>query len=214
MQFLNVGPGYAYTVRGNPELEPETAFNLTAGVEWSDGPAYLRGQVFRNRFDDFIETRLAGDSSGVTVYTYGNIANGFTRGLELEAGWSARGLDAEASYAWLEARDEETDLPLLERPTHSGRVSVEYALPFGLRSAVTGVYTGAAPVQRTETGTIGRDAYLRWDVRLIQPIRSGLDLSLGGRNLGGAVPDNWPGFTGRHLYVTIGWAVSGARSQP
>jgi outer membrane receptor for ferrienterochelin and colicins len=86
MEFLNVGPAIGYTVRGNPDLRPEVSRNLTASVEWAAARSYLRVQAFENRFDDFIETRAVGDSSGVTIYTYGNVDDGFTRGGEIEAG--------------------------------------------------------------------------------------------------------------------------------
>src|SRR5690606_25446221 len=110
-----------YTVRGNPDLRPEGSTNLSLGVEWSGGSHYLRGQGFHNRFDDFIETAIVGDSAGMEVYSYGNIADGFTRGLEVEGGLTRAGTRVEAGYAYLQAEDERTGEPLLGRPAHSAR---------------------------------------------------------------------------------------------
>lgn len=208
MDFLNLGAGTGYTVQGNPGLGPETSTNLSLGAEWAAGPGYLRGQLFHNRFDNFIETRLAGDSSGITYYTYGNIADGFTRGAEVEGGINHGSLRAEAGYGYLEARDSGTDEPLLGRPTHSGRLSLEYALPVGPRAALVGVYTGATPVRRTEAGLVERDGFLRFDLRLAQALPRGLELSLGARNLFDARPEEWPGFSGRHLYFGLGWRTA------
>jgi len=208
MEFLNLGAGTGYMVRGNPELRPETSTNLSLGAEWIAGPAYMRGQLFHNRFEDFIETRLAGDSSGITFYTYGNIAHGFTHGAELEAGVTRGGLRVEAGYGYLEARASGTGAPLLGRPAHSGRLSLEYALPAGPRAALSGVYTGQTPVRRTGTEVIERDGFLRFDARLSQALARGLELSLGARNLFDARPEEWPGFTGRHLYVGLGWRMA------
>ncbi|MEW5926049.1 MAG: TonB-dependent receptor [Gemmatimonadota bacterium] len=205
MEFLNLGAGTGYTVRGNPDLRPETSTNLSLGAEWSAGTGYLRGQLFHNRFEDFVETRLAGDSSGVAFYTYGNIADGSTRGAELEAGVSRGGLRAEAGYGYLDARESGTDAPLLGRPAHSGRLSLEYALPGGPRTALSGVYTGETPVRRTEAGVVERDGFLRFDARIAQALPRGIELSLGARNLFDARPEEWPGFTGRHLYLGLGW---------
>lgn len=210
MEFLNVGPGYGYTVRGNPALQPETSTNLSLGAEWSPGRVFLRGQFFQNRFDDFIETQLAGDSSGITVYTYGNIADGFTRGLEVEGGLTWGGLRAEAGYGYLQAEDAGTGQALLGRPRHSGRASLEAPLPLALRGALTGVYTGATPVRRTDVGVVERDSFLRFDLRLARALPGGLELALGARNLFDTQPDEWPGFTGRHLYLGIGWRTAGA----
>lgn len=208
MEFLNLGSGTGYAVRGNPQLRPETSTNLSLGAEWAQGPAYLRGQLFHNRFEDFIETRLAGDSSGITLYTYGNVADGFTRGAEVEAGVAFAGVRAEAGYGWLRARDSRTGEPLLGRPAHSGQLSLEYGARRGPRVALTGVYTGETPVRRTETGVAERGAFLRFDARLAQALPRGLRLSLGARNLFDARPAEWPGFTGRHLYLSLGWRTA------
>ena len=105
---LNVGPGFGYVVRGNPDLQPESSRNVSGSMEWAVDRVYLRAQAFHNRFRDFIETREVGDSSGVTVFTYGNIDDGRTRGLELEAGTTWRGLRAEAGWGWLTAERAET----------------------------------------------------------------------------------------------------------
>jgi outer membrane receptor for ferrienterochelin and colicins len=208
MEFLNLGAGTGYTVRGNPALQPETSTNLSLGAEWASSQVFLRGQLFHNRFDSFIETRLAGDSSGVTVYSYGNIADGFTRGAEIEGGMSRGALRVEAGYGWLQARQSATDEPLLGRPAHSGHVALEYAFGKGPRAALTGVYTGETPVRRTEAGTVDRDSFLRFDASIAQSLPQGIELSLGARNLFDARPEEWPGFAQRHLYLTLGWDMA------
>ena len=69
----------------SPMGSSETAGGAAAlGVEWSNANLYLRGNGYANRFDDFIETRLVGDSSDIAVYTYDNVNDGFTRGVELD----------------------------------------------------------------------------------------------------------------------------------
>ncbi len=210
MEFLNVGPGFAYTVRGNPELRPEESTNLSLGAEWARGTVYLRAQGFHNRFGDFIETELAGDSSGVDVYTYGNVDHGSTRGVELEGGLTRGALRLEGGYAFLRAEHAGTGQPLLGRPAHSGRVSLEHPLPLGVRAALSGTYTGDAPVQRTDDGAaLERGGFLRFDLRLARGLPGGLELSLGARNLLDAHPELWPGYAGRHLYLGIGWQASG-----
>jgi len=208
IDFLNATPGLTYAVRGNPALRPESSESLTLGAEWAGPRAYLRAQAFHTRFDDFIETVLVGDEGGVTVYTYGNVADGRTSGAELQGGASWGGLRAEAGYSWLDTEDQSTGLPLLGRPAHSGRLSLSHALPAGLRASLAGVYTGAAPVLRDEAGKVTeRDGYLRMDGRVAYALPRGLELSLGADNLLGDRPEGWPGFTGRHLYLTLGWSA-------
>lgn len=205
MEFLNIGPGFGYTVRGNPDLGPETSRNVSAGIEWAGEHVYLRAQVFDNRFDDFIETQAVGDSSGITVFTYGNIEDGWTRGAELEAGLTWRAVRAELGYSLLRAERADTGEPLLGRPQSSGRASLAYAHPVGLRATATGVFTGETPMQRTAAGTEWRDGFLRFDLRLAQELPGGFDLSVGLDNVLDERPADWPGFTGRRFYTGLSW---------
>ena len=86
MEFLNLVAGAGYTVRGNPDLKPEGSTNFSIGAEWSGGSSFVRGSMYHNELDDFVETRLASDSSGISMFTYGNIATGWTRGGDVEVG--------------------------------------------------------------------------------------------------------------------------------
>lgn len=208
IDFLNATPGLTYAVRGNPRLQPEASRTLSFSAEWAGERAYVRANGFHTRFDDFIETTLVGDEGGVTVYTYGNVANGRTSGVEVQGGATAGGLRAEAGYAWLTTEDDATGLPLLGRPSHSGRLALSHALPVGLRASVAGVYTGATPVLRSEAGVVTeREGHLRMDGRVAMALPRGLEVAVGADNLLGDRPAGWPGFTGRHVYVTLGWAA-------
>ena len=212
MEFLNIGPGFGYTVRGNPDLRPEVSRNVTASVEWAGSRTYLRVQAFENRFDDFIETRAVGDSSGVTVYTYGNVDDGFTRGGEVEAGVTRDGWRIEGGYSVLRAERTKTGEPLLGRPERSIRGTVSYANPSGFRFSVTGVHTGETAMARTEAGTEWRDPFTRLDGRAVKDLPGGFELVAGIDNLFDQRVEEWPGFTGRHLYTSISWRAAGDAS--
>lgn len=212
MAFLNVGPGFAYAVRGNPDLKPETSRNVTASAEWAGDRFYVRAQGFRNTFDGFIETRLVGDSSGVSVYTYENVEHGYTAGGEVEAGLTWRGWRGEASYSRLTAKDQATGEALLGRPKESGSLSVAYARPSGLRATVRTTFTGPTAMERTEHGVSWRDSFLRSDVRVSQSLPRGMSLSGGINNVFDEVSPEWPGFTGRHVYLGLSLSV-GRRDQ-
>lgn len=211
LDFTNDGAGYA--VRGNPELRPERSTNVTAGAEWMGDRAYLRGQLFWNELHDFIETRPLSSTESFTVYTYGNIDRGRTRGIEVESGLLLGALRADVSWAGLDARDARTSQSLLGRPRHSGRVSLGYALAFGLRLGVTGTYTGRTPMQRDEQSVVTseRDAFARMDVRLAQRLPLDLELTLGADNLFDARPDEWAEHVGRQLYLGLAWRAEGGR---
>jgi outer membrane receptor for ferrienterochelin and colicins len=212
LQFLNTGPGFGYTVRGNPDLGPETSNNLTASVEWTGSTTYLRLQGFHNEFDDFIETRAVGDSANVSIFTYGNVDSGFTRGLEMEGGLAFGGWRVESGLALLEAENRDTGEILLGRPELSARATLSHARPGGLRIALTGVHTGETPMRRTEEGVVmWREAFTRFDVRLAQDLLGGLRLVAGVDNVLDQVVAEWPGFVGRQFYTSLSWQAGGQR---
>ncbi|HEX2165645.1 MAG TPA: TonB-dependent receptor [Longimicrobiales bacterium] len=206
MEFLNTGAGAGYRVRGNPDLRPETSNNVSGSIEWSGDRLYSRVQLFYNRFDEFIETREVPDDGDITLFEYGNIDDGETYGAELELGATWGGLSAEAGYSWLRALNRATGDALLGRPTHSARTSLAYALPFGLRASLSGVYTGATPTTRTDDGAVvTRAALTRFDVRASQALPRGFELSAGLDNVLDATLAGYPGFLGRQMYVGLTW---------
>jgi len=207
MSFLNIGAGFGYEVRGNPDLAPENSQNLTFGVEWSEATRYVRVQGFYNRFDDFIQNVLVGDSSGIQIYSYGNVERGYTRGTEVEVGMTRGGLRLEGGYSWLQANDMDLDRPLLGRAAHSGRLTAEHPLPFRSRLAVIVNHTGRAPVEHGESGDRYRPAFTRLDARISTALPRGIQFSAGVHNFLDEVPEEWPGYGHRQLYLGVNWSL-------
>ena len=205
---------YGYVVQGNPLLEPEHSGTASLSFEVAPGGAYARAQTFYTRFQNFIEEEPLPmpDSSGLTVYTYQNRSTGTTAGVELEAGALIGQVRLEGSYSWLTTRDDSTGGPLLGRPEQSARATVQWASRFGLRLSTTGAYTGVTPMDRDEdTDEITyRSAWLRVDARVSYMLLNAVDFALGGENLFDTQPANWPGFTGRRLYLSCSWRLAGA----
>lgn len=212
LEFLNIGPGFGYTVRGNPDLRPEVSRNLTAGFEWTGTRLYTSIQLFHNSFESFIETQAVGDSSGVAVYTYGNLDDGVTEGAEIEAAVTHRGWRLDLTYARLKARREGSGDPLLGRPAHSASAMIRYVRPGGTRISLNGTYTGRTPMRRSEIGTEWRSPFLRFGATLAQEIAGDLQLVFGVDNILDETEEEWPGFTGRHMYTGITWQPSGPDS--
>lgn len=208
MDFLNDAVGYA--VHGNPGLRPESSRNVTAGAEWAGARTYVRGQLYWNHFRDFIETRLISGAGELPTYQYANVADGSTRGIEIEAGASVAGLRLEGSYDGLATRDDNTGASLLGRPGHAARATLGITLAYALRTSLSGIFTGRAPVQRDRSGAVTswRDSFLRADLRVARSLPGGLELSVGADNLFDRQPDNWAGFTGRHVYTALSWTMT------
>lgn len=206
LEFLNTGPGFGYVVVGNPDLEAETSRNFTAGIEWAGDRVYARTQLFHNAFDGFIESVAIADSVGLQRFLYQNVEHGTTRGGEIEAGAVWRGVRLEAAYAYLDAYDDD-GATLLGRPEHSGRAALSFTAPTGTRTTLSLVHTGATPIRREGEAVIERDSFTRIDLRLAQRVLGSADFAIGADNVFEAVPAEWPGFTGRQLYVALEWGI-------
>ena len=210
MFFQNSGAGYA--VYGNPELQPESSTNLNLASEWVGRRSYTRVQLFSTKFRDFIETRPITQPNEPQVYRYENIDNGSTRGLEVESGLTIGALRTEVGYSGLQTRDDRTSQPLLGRPQHSARGTINVALPLAIRANISGLFTGETPMQRDDaSGEIvaTRDAFMRMDARFVRSIVSAagrvVDISIGVDNVFDRRPANWAGFTARHFYTSLTW---------
>jgi outer membrane receptor for ferrienterochelin and colicins len=209
LQFTNDAAGYA--VYGNHQLRPEHSTNVAAGLEWAGARVYGRAQGFWNDLRDFIETRpVAPDGSGLLLFRYANVARGRTWGAELEGGLVLAPVRIEAGYAWLGTEDGATGRPLLGRPEHSARLTTSVAPTPALRATVTGLYTGATPMERDADGAIvsEREAFLRVDARLAQRLPWGLELSVGADNLFDQRPDAWADAVGREWYLGLTWLTT------
>jgi outer membrane receptor for ferrienterochelin and colicins len=206
LQFINDAAGYA--VYGNQDLRPERSTNLTAGVEWTGTRLYGRAQVFWNDLQNFIETRADPENGGpLLLFRYANVTRGETYGTELEGGWVLPRARLELGYAWLGTEDRSTGLPLLGRPEHSARAVATASPISSLRVTLSGIYTGATPMERDESGVITseRDAFLRFDARVGRQLPGGLEVSLGADNLLDSQPDAWADDVGRQWYVGLTW---------
>lgn len=205
MRFVNQSAGYA--VFGNEQLRPEYSRNASLGAEWVRDAGFVRAQLFWNEFRDFIETRAISAPGDAPLYEYGNVAAGFTRGMELEgAAWLHR-LRADAGYTLLETADRATRQPLLGRPRHAARASLSHPLPLRLQLSAVGVMTGRTPMQRDADGLVSswRDAFPRLDLRLAHRLGAGAEVTLHTENVLDRRPQNWSAHTGRHVFLALKW---------
>jgi outer membrane receptor for ferrienterochelin and colicins len=208
LDFVNAAAGYA--VSGNPALRPEHSLNATVGAEVVGERLYGRASAYTNRLRDFIDFG-APDAGG--TYTYENIGRATTRGFEVEGGWALGGARLEAGYAWLQARDDSTHAPLLNRSAHIAHLSASGTLA-QVSLGATLRFTSRAPTRRDDvTGAITEwhAAMTRLDLRLSAPLPRALGLTAGVDNLFNQQPaGTWPGFTGRRMYVGLTWNSRGS----
>lgn len=207
--FQNAAAGYA--VLGNPDLRPEQSRSFTLGWELSREQFYARTQLFRTQFLGFIEARAVSAPGAAIVYRYENVDRGYTMGAEIEAGSRVAGISLESSLALLRARDTETNRELLGRPPLVAKAIASTSLARTEFSA-TALLTSRTPIARSANGIISyREAFPRFDLRIARPLAFGAQLSAVAENVANRRPNEWSGFAGRRLSLSLSW--SGQRTR-
>lgn len=133
--FENSGAGYV--VQGNLTLQPETSRSLNLGVELNPTSAVtLSANAYRNDLENLIQPLLtqAGSAGGPQRFTYGNIAQAYTQGVELALRLRAgSAVHFELGYTLTDSQDLKTQRPLEGRARHRGNLALT------LRSAAAGI---------------------------------------------------------------------------
>lgn len=181
---------------GNPDLEPEEARTVDAGIEQRLANDRLRIEAtwFDNAFTNIISTRTISFSPFRSQYF--NIGRTSARGLELAAsaapvdGWLAR-----AGYTWLDSEVLESRTPddpifgvgrpLFRRPRHSGFADLS-ATQGPLTATITGTIVGTrvdSDFSSLEPALTQNDAYARWDIRASYRLRKALSLTVAADNI-------------------------------
>lgn len=166
-EYSAVGGGGRFTILGNPDLQPETVTSYEIGAAWQWQRWSLEATAFQNDLEDLIQT-ICVSSCGVRgreVRNYVNIAEARIRGVELAGKVELpAGFAVDANYTWLQPRDLTTDLPLIERPRHSGAATLAWAHA-DFRMGLRGEYKGTQ-WQTSGTALVKLPAYTIWSLDL------------------------------------------------
>lgn len=150
-----------YPFSGNPALEPEQSTSYEVGAEFALGRsgASFEATAFSTDVEDLIQYDFA-------AQTNVNVGKARMRGVEavlttpLSSTFAVR-----ASYAWLDAVDQDTGLPLLRRPEHRGSATLSYATKKGVGAEVTALYVGQRDdVDAVTFERVTSPSYLRLDL--------------------------------------------------
>ncbi len=208
--FANLGAGY--TVQGNPDLQPETSWNVSAGVDWAPSSALSLGiEGYTNRIENLIESSFIGNNpSGLLVYSPRNFREARTRGIEATGASRSGPWELRAEYVLLDARSLEDDLPLDRRARHSGRVRLARSLGVlsGLLLHTTVHATGDAPIvgldELGRAGVVGtQERFVSLDVQATAELPRSLRLIFGVDNLLDARPEGWQAVLERRFRVGL-----------
>ena len=176
-----------YMVIGNPELQPETSTNFTAGIELNKNDKFRTElNFFRNDIKDLISTSLdetESNTKGLSIFKYTNIGKAQTQGLDLTVSNKlSDNFSTSLSYSYLEAIDIETNKKLTQRPAHQIKLKLDYDIPkYKANIALFGNFQSKEFVD--ENNTISSPSYSTFDLKLNKEILKGTKLFLGIDNI-------------------------------
>ncbi|WP_437803731.1 TonB-dependent receptor plug domain-containing protein [Sorangium sp. So ce693] len=186
-----------YILEGNPALAPETSWGVNGDVTWIPREGLTaRAGAFANWVDNLIDVnpKPLSSSAGVDTYTYMNIAEARTAGLDLSATLQATPwLRIEAGYAYLWTRDDTADprQPLSGKPPHTAQAALRADLPFQFELVARLRTISSAFVERdpSEARDVRAPGFTTLDARLARPLWPSSQAYIGVRNLLGAQKD-------------------------
>jgi vitamin B12 transporter len=126
-------PGFGGLFAGNPALDPEHSRSVEAGLDWQANAALRFGlAAYRTDVRDLVSF------SGGDTFQAVNIARVRIDGIELSgvAQWDAWSLSGNAT--WQDARNRDTDAPLLRRADRKASALLERSFDGGARLGLEG----------------------------------------------------------------------------
>lgn len=127
-------PGYGGYFAGNPNLDPEHSRSTEAGLEFTpDANQRIKANLYTTRVKDLIS--FTGPQNRAE-----NIARAKIDGAELEYQLKLEAWSLRANYTWMDARNADTDKPLLRRPKQKASGVVERAFGERWRAGAELVY--------------------------------------------------------------------------
>lgn len=118
-------------IRGNPDLQPETNTAYELALDFTHSDFNMQIGVFENRVDDLIDTvrRAKCDVAAKVCLDYVNVAQAKLQGMEWQLRYPlADTWQFEHHYTYLNAKDQRTGEPLVDRAKHQFNTSVDWQL--------------------------------------------------------------------------------------
>ena len=184
-------PPAAFPLLPNPNLKPEVAHNLEAGINLKYNSVITTGDAFRakfvafqNKVDDYIDgvTILDGTPPLGFQFQYQNIANAKLEGLELEAIYDARTWFFGLSATHIRGTDEGTGDPLLTIPADRTVLTAGFRA-FGEKLVAGGRVHLVDDQHRVPAGAIPTDAFTTVDLFSQYIVNDNITLNLNLDNL-------------------------------
>jgi len=199
---------YGYVVEGNPALGAETSRSVDAGVEVLLGRWRLAAEGYHNHVDGLIGIELLeeGDASNASRYTYTNVDEAITQGVDLRVGVVTDRLDLDVGSELARTGDLNRQRPLEGRPALRASAGVTTRQPrAGLSESVRLSWTGERPYYEGEADDLLEVAapYTLLEARVAWEPGQRLTVDASGRNLLNARDDTYLTITPRTFLIGL-----------
>jgi iron complex outermembrane receptor protein len=167
-QLYQSSHGSIDQVRGNPDLQEESVWTVSAGMSHRfSKERTVEITLFHEDTDDKIVYQEGTDLIKRPV----NIDGAYRQGVETVVNWqlvSTASLDL--SYIWQQSRNRENDNELTYTPAHKFKVTLNWALPTKTRTEITltRVSKQYSDLENTSEKTV--DEYTTVDLKIIHPL--------------------------------------------
>ncbi len=167
----------SYYIRSNPNLDPETSWGFSLGVEGVIASGiWTSATLFRHDVEDMVVRVETNESiGGVPVRTYENVQEAYTEGLELALKIvPTAASEINLSYTFLETENKDTGKDLPYSPRHSLAVRLGYHGPWGLKTLVGVQFVDRVYSNTTNTKKI--DSYWLTEAKIIKNLSKGWEI--------------------------------------
>ena len=177
-----------YKVLGNTNLNPEQSHSYQLGIEIArSGLFSLNVDLFYNRIKDLIESELTRVEDGIEIFTFENIAQATTKGIETTAEFRLiSGFNVSGGVTYMKAKDLKKNEPLVGRPHWIVKLGVDYTYkPFGTSLSLYNTHQSKEWKRdfKDRDVLVRSSAWTTWDIKLNQRVFSGVTLFAGVDNI-------------------------------
>jgi len=171
-----------YIFHGNSQLKPEEADSFEISYIYKNQNSIFNTTIFYNDIKNLIEPIQTSKVSTTTNYTYQNIGNAKTKGLELSYNQKdlLDNLDINIFTTYMQTEDNNGN-DLAFRPTYQGGIGINYLLPYQLNTRIDYHYIGSQ--YNTDITPLKLDSYNTLDMQLSKTFDSGIIARVGAKNI-------------------------------
>jgi outer membrane receptor for ferrienterochelin and colicins len=178
-----------YIVQGKENLLAEKSVSLQLGDEITFGKkASIHANLFYNQIKNLIETTEIESQTSTRIFSYENINEVTSRGLELSSTLNLNSANSfKVNYTYTETKDEKTKLHLVNRPFYIWKAKYRFSPTQKIKLITSLNYIGKKYLDTENTEVL--PDYITTDLKLNYAFKKNMDIYFGIKNIFNSVKD-------------------------